>query len=310
VLIEAGQKKNFLSQAAVRSRDHVRDDLFVGVAEMRLAVDVINRGGDVKPFAHYRTASLADKRGNGNLPRFVVNLACSGRRRTRRISMRVNAIIMLRILGCRGKPAMNKHRMNKELSSFAARLRELSTIASPQAARNRQSAILRAWNCSRFNLKTIPPTGKSARRAGGRRKVVEHWTQIPAVPTARSRNGADFASRRKNAPQFFIPAARRNKSPAAIFIAESLAVYEASLWSWWKWFGNFRSLNQRIVDSGIVADFDAAAGTSPHSSLVHMFETVRQKIGGASVPASPDVRQTGGRWLMDVGFRCRARGAG
>src|ERR1035441_1792125 len=25
--------------------------------------------------------------------------------------------------GCRGKPAMNKHRMNKELSRFAARLR-------------------------------------------------------------------------------------------------------------------------------------------------------------------------------------------
>jgi hypothetical protein len=31
------------------------------MAEMRLAVDVINRGGDVKPFAHYRTASLAHK---------------------------------------------------------------------------------------------------------------------------------------------------------------------------------------------------------------------------------------------------------
>jgi hypothetical protein len=31
------------------------------VAEMRLAVDVINGRGDVKPFAHYRTASLAHK---------------------------------------------------------------------------------------------------------------------------------------------------------------------------------------------------------------------------------------------------------
>ncbi len=61
VFIEAGQKKNFLSQAAPRARDDIRDDFLVSVAEMRLAVDVINRGGDVKPFAHYRTRSLAHK---------------------------------------------------------------------------------------------------------------------------------------------------------------------------------------------------------------------------------------------------------
>ena len=52
VLIQAGQEENLLPQAAPRPRDHVGDDFFVGVAEMRLAVDVINRGGDVKPFVH------------------------------------------------------------------------------------------------------------------------------------------------------------------------------------------------------------------------------------------------------------------
>ena len=67
VLVEAGQEKNFLSQAAPRPRDDVGNDLLIGMAEVRLAVDVINRGGDVKPFAHYRTRSLADKRGKGNL---------------------------------------------------------------------------------------------------------------------------------------------------------------------------------------------------------------------------------------------------
>jgi hypothetical protein len=33
--------------------DGVGDDFFVGMAEVRLAVDVINRRGDVKPFAQY-----------------------------------------------------------------------------------------------------------------------------------------------------------------------------------------------------------------------------------------------------------------
>ncbi len=53
MFIQAGQKKNFLTMAASRPRDDVGDDFLVGMAEMRLAVDVINRGGDVKPFAHY-----------------------------------------------------------------------------------------------------------------------------------------------------------------------------------------------------------------------------------------------------------------
>ena len=35
---------------------------------MRLAVDVINRCGDVKPFIHSQTGSLTDKCGEGNLP--------------------------------------------------------------------------------------------------------------------------------------------------------------------------------------------------------------------------------------------------
>ena len=35
------------------------------MTEMRLAIDVINRGGDEKPFAH-RVGSFADKRGEGN----------------------------------------------------------------------------------------------------------------------------------------------------------------------------------------------------------------------------------------------------
>ena len=52
VLVQTGQKENFLTKAPPRPRDDVGNDLLVGVAEMRLAVDVINRGGDVKPFAH------------------------------------------------------------------------------------------------------------------------------------------------------------------------------------------------------------------------------------------------------------------
>jgi hypothetical protein len=48
VLIETRQKKNLLSQAPSRTRNPVGDDFFVCMAEMRLAIDKINRGCDVK----------------------------------------------------------------------------------------------------------------------------------------------------------------------------------------------------------------------------------------------------------------------
>ena len=52
VLIQPGQKKHLLPQAATRTRNDVRDNLLVRVPEVRLAVDVINGRGDVKRFAH------------------------------------------------------------------------------------------------------------------------------------------------------------------------------------------------------------------------------------------------------------------
>jgi len=52
VFIKARQKKNFLTEAAARPRDDIGDDFLVGMAKVRLAVDVINGGGDVKLFAH------------------------------------------------------------------------------------------------------------------------------------------------------------------------------------------------------------------------------------------------------------------
>ena len=54
MLVEAGQEKNLLAERAAGAGDDVRDDLFVGVAEMRLAVHVVDRGGQVKAFAHGR----------------------------------------------------------------------------------------------------------------------------------------------------------------------------------------------------------------------------------------------------------------
>ena len=54
VFVEAGEKENFLPETAPGAGDHVGDDLLVGVAKVRLAVDVINGCCYVKRFAHPR----------------------------------------------------------------------------------------------------------------------------------------------------------------------------------------------------------------------------------------------------------------
>jgi len=52
VLVQPGQKKRLLPQAAARPHDHVRDDLLVRMTEMRVPVDVIDCCRDVKTLAH------------------------------------------------------------------------------------------------------------------------------------------------------------------------------------------------------------------------------------------------------------------
>ena len=46
MFIEAGEEEDLLSQTASRPRDDVSRDFLVSMAEMRLAIDIINRGGD------------------------------------------------------------------------------------------------------------------------------------------------------------------------------------------------------------------------------------------------------------------------
>ena len=54
VLIQAGEIKNFLAKALPRTRNHVGDDLLIGVPQMWLAIYVIDGSGNVELFAQGR----------------------------------------------------------------------------------------------------------------------------------------------------------------------------------------------------------------------------------------------------------------
>jgi hypothetical protein len=192
------------------------------------------------------------------------------------ILLAARGLSVIMVPGCRGKPAMNKHRMNKKLSSFASRLRELITNRQPAIISRQFSELALEIFALQFKYNSAYRKMCEARRLTP--QVVEHWTQIPAAPTAVFKELELTSLAPGERTTVFHSSGTTEQKPSRHFHnAESLAIYEASLWNWFQLnFGDEREL-VFLTPNPIAA---------PFSSLVHMFETVSQKAGGASVPAS------------------------
>jgi len=181
--------------------------------------------------------------------------------------------------------------MNKELSSYAARLRDL--IANPQSAiRNPQFSEL-ALELFALQFKHNSAYRKLCEARGRTPQTVEHWTQIPAVPTAAFKELELTSLARGERTAVFHSSGTTEQKPSRHFhSAESLAVYEASLWNWFK-----QSWGLPTADCRLIC-LTPPPELAPHSSLVHMFETVRQKLGAEKSvfvgKLSPD-----GTWTLD-----------
>jgi hypothetical protein len=122
--------------------------------------------------------------------------------------------------------------------------------------------------------------------------------QIPAVPTGAFKE-LEFSSipPSERTAVFHSSGTTEQRSSRHFHCTESLALYEASLWTW------FRA-NLRMTDgTGHLLCLTPPPEQAPHSSLVHMFETIRQNAGGAGVPArrSPFFGKTDkdGVWTLD-----------
>jgi hypothetical protein len=223
--------------------------------------------------------------------------------------------VAILLAGCRGKPAMTKHRMNKELSSFAARLRRL--ISSEGRVPRGPDLKIRdgdSWNSSlryfdslALELFALQFENNAAYRKicearGLTPKAIEHWTQIPAMPAAafKELNLTSLAPEERTA--VFHSSGTTEQRPGRHFHnAESLAVYEASLWTWFE--RNVVTDLKSEISNFKLTILTPPPELAPHSSLVHMFETVRQNLGGASVLASRaeflGKLADDGSWMLD-----------
>ncbi|HTV63408.1 MAG TPA: hypothetical protein VMH30_12655 [Verrucomicrobiae bacterium] len=186
--------------------------------------------------------------------------------------------------------------MNKDLSTFAARLRE--TIVGDDA----RSLTSNEFNDFALELFSLQFAHNAAYRkiCEGRRRtplIVKRWTQVPCVPTCafKELELTSIASEERTA--VFHSSGTTEQNPSRNFHnCESLELYEASLWAGFKRNilrdPEFQGENVRLIS------LTPPPEHVPHSSLVHMFETVRQKLG-APKTAFVGGFDAGGLWGLN-----------
>ena len=202
------------------------------------------------------------------------------------------------MLSCASAVAENqpttKNRVHKELSSFAARLREAiqgrdAALRRPVGAARRPYPELTfdtlALKLFALQFEHNIAYQKICEARGRTPRTVEHWTQIPAVPTAAFKELELTCLPPPERTAVFHSSGTTGQEPSRHFhCPASLELYETSLWSWFL-ASVLPGLRFTICDLRLLC-LTPPREQAPHSSLVHMFETVRQKMDGASVPAS------------------------
>jgi len=134
---------------------------------------------------------------------------------------------------------------------------------------------------------------------------VERWTEIPAAPTSAFKEVELSCLPASDRSAVFYSSGTTGQQPSRHFHhALSLAVYEESLWPW------FRA--HLLPEGGPLAprQFDLLGlaprrGVAPHSSLVYMFDVIRKRLGLGSMVFAGTVLENGA-WGLDLEKAIRA----
>jgi hypothetical protein len=194
--------------------------------------------------------------------------------------------------------------MSSELSVFAARLQAFLEISledhgqldaeSARALAQHADAEFNGMAMVLFALQFghNQPYRKLCEARGITPNAVSHWSQIPAVPTSAFKELELTCLPPEHRTQVFHSSGTTEQRPSRHFHnAESLEVYEASLWA------GLRNLRFTIHDLRLLS-LTPPPEQAPHSSLVHMFEVMRRKLG-ADEKTFVGCVGAGGGWGLD-----------
>lgn len=159
--------------------------------------------------------------------------------------------------------------MNAELSNFAARLGLAAASTRDDRGFNELALELFA-----LQFKHNPAYRKICEGCRLTPERVEDWTQVPFVPTAAFKELELSSIPPEERTAVFHSSGTTEQRPSRHFHSvESLKVYKGALWT---------SFEDNVA--GRDGHFELLvltppASAAPHSSLIHMFETVRQALG-------------------------------
>jgi hypothetical protein len=205
--------------------------------------------------------------------------------------------------------------MTSELSNFGARLRE-GILSEGRVARGPDlgNSNIKRDSCNSslgrdevFNALALKLFALQFAHNAAYRKIsearsvtprsVSHWSQIPAVPAAAFKELELTCLPPAERTHVFYSSGTTEQHPSQHFHnAESLAIYEDSLWTWFERHP-LHDLKSEISNLRL-AILTPPPEQAPRSSLVHMFETIRQRL---DAPASDFIGRTDpdGAWTLD-----------
>jgi len=197
--------------------------------------------------------------------------------------------------------------MTTELSIFAARVRDhigfwADDFSLGDKLRN-DSAYLQhadiefsglAVMLFTLQFKYNVPYRRLCEARGIKPSDVMHWSQIPVVPTAAFKELELTSLHPEERTRVFHSSGTTEQRPSRHFhSANSLALYEASLWPWLR-----ENCGVPIAECRLLSLPPPAEQVS-HSSLVHMFDFVRRQAGAANDEMFVGQVGADGAWALD-----------
>ncbi len=202
------------------------------------------------------------------------------------------------------------------LNNFAEALRkfiqqcstDILSVKSPELCRQHREDHFNHLALSLFDLQfsVVIPYRRFCESRNISPDNIRHWKEIPSLPTSAFKELELSSLKAEERTHVFYSSGTTEQIPSRHFHhAESLAIYEASLLPWFQkhLLGDWDDLaeNELIgpMDQPGYIFLTPPPALAPHSSLVHMFETIRRELG------SPDSLFTGKldeqkSWSLDL----------
>ena len=183
---------------------------------------------------------------------------------------------------------------SSKLSSFAARLRDMIGVFAYEPYAELPAFDQVALELFALQFRHNTPYRRLCETRGARPGTVTHWTAIPAAPTSAFKEFELSCLPAAERTAVFHSSGTTSQRPSRHFHdADSLALYETSL------LACFESHFPLAIGNWQLAILTPPPAEAPHSSLVHMFETIRRQCGAGS-PAFFGRAAADGTWALDL----------